>query len=85
MDLPSFFTINVSHLTEVDMGIYARDLELPSTVSLVTDPEAPISRTVLTRVAVEEEAPAEEEEAAAEGAEAPEGEAAPTATAAPDE
>lgn len=80
MDLPSSFTIDVSILTEVDMGIYVRDLEVPSAVSLITDPAAPITRTVLTRVAAEE-APTVEGEAA----EAPEGQAAPAAAAAPDE
>ena len=76
MDLPSSFTVDVSSLIDVDMGIYVRDVELPPAVSLVSDLDAPVIRVVMARV-VEEEVP---EEGAAvegeEGAEAPAPEAA---------
>ena len=73
MDLPSHVTIDLSVLEAVDMGIYARDVELPPEVSLTTDPDAPVVRVVFHRAAVEEEAVAEEVE----------GEAVPAAEAQP--
>ncbi len=65
MDLPSSLTVNVSGLVEVEMGIHARDVALPSGVTLLTDPDAPVARVVPTRIAAEGEVtPGEEGQAA---------------------
>ena len=75
-EVPSSLMVDVSTMTEEDSVIYAKDLPLPSGVTLVTDPEAPVARVVFRRVA-EEEAPVVEE--GEEGAEGEAGEAAPSA------
>ena len=72
MDLPSSLTVDVSGLTEVEMGIHARDVALPSGVTLITDLDAPVARVVPTRIAAEEEEVAPTEEALEEAAAAEE-------------
>jgi large subunit ribosomal protein L25 len=54
MDLPSSFTVDISSLIDAGMGIYVRDVELPSAVSLVSDRDAPVIRVMMARAGGEE-------------------------------
>jgi large subunit ribosomal protein L25 len=65
-DLPEVIEVDVSSLAEVDQAIYARDVPLPSGVTLADPPDELIVKVQLTRAAIEAEA-----EAAAEAREAP--------------
>lgn len=51
--LPEAIAVDVSHLSEVDQAIHARDLPLPEGVSLVGDPDELIVRVAMTRAAME--------------------------------
>ncbi len=64
-NLPEAIEVDVSGLTEVDQAIYARDIPLPSGVTLVDPPEELIVKVQPTRAAIEAEAAAEEAEAPA--------------------
>ena len=69
-DLPSQFSVDVSGLAEIDSGIYVRDIQLPSGVTLVhIDPDELVVKVAALRVAVEGDGETE-------AAEVPEGEAA---------
>ncbi len=74
-DLPGAIEVDLSSLTELNSILHAKDIKLPASVTLVTDPEENIVKvnppTVLT---AEEEAPTTEEAGAAEAAPAEESE-----------
>lgn len=55
-DVPHGFTVDVSVMTAPDSAILAKDIALPSGVTLITDPGAPIARIVHRRGAEVEEA-----------------------------
>lgn len=57
-DLIDSIEIDVSTLVELDQGIYVRDLDLPESIDVLTDPEEMIARVVR----LEERALLEEEE-----------------------
>lgn len=79
-DIPAEFEVDVSQLTELEMGIHVRDLAVDaSKVTVHSDPDVIVARVAAPRLATAEE---DEAAAAAEGAEAPAegGEAAPAAT-----
>jgi large subunit ribosomal protein L25 len=57
-DLIDSIEIDVSTLEELDQGIYVRDLDLPESIDVLTDPEEMIARVVR----LEERALLEEEE-----------------------
>ena len=59
-DLPSSLSVDISGLDEVDKALHARDIPLPSGVTLVSDPEALIARVVHQRIAAAEEATEEQ-------------------------
>jgi large subunit ribosomal protein L25 len=89
--LPQSIGYSIDTLMDFDAAIYVRDLEIPSDVSLLTDPDEIIAKVQAPRIEIEEEpvvAEGEEvegEEAEGEGAEgeAPSGEGA--SEAAPEE
>jgi large subunit ribosomal protein L25 len=89
--LPQSIAYSIDSLMDFDAAIYVRDLEIPSDVTLLTDPDEIIAKVQAPRIEIEEEpvvAEGEEvegEEAEGEGAEgeAPSGEGA--AEAAPEE
>jgi large subunit ribosomal protein L25 len=54
-DLPESIEVDLSVLIEIDQAIHARDLKLPTGVTLVDDPGELIARVQLVRGAVEEE------------------------------
>jgi large subunit ribosomal protein L25 len=89
--LPQSIEYSIDTLMDFDAAIYVRDLEIPSDVSLLTDPDEIIAKVQAPRIEIEEEpvvAEGEEvegEEAEGEGAEgeAPSGEGA--SEAAPEE
>ena len=68
-DIPGVVEVDVSELVEIDDSIYASEISLPETVTLMTDPEELLVRLMEVRV-VEEEEEVEE----IEGEELPEGE-----------
>lgn len=83
MDIPSHFEVDVSALAEIGASLHVRDISVPLTLTLHTDPELVIASIVSTAreraeaealaeapVEVEVEAAAEEEAAEAEGEEA---------------
>ena len=87
--LPQSIEYSVESLADFDAAIYVRDLQIPSDVTLLTDPDEIIAKVQAPRIEVEEEpvvAEGEEVEgeegAEGEGAEgeAPSGEAASEAT-----
>jgi large subunit ribosomal protein L25 len=81
-DIPAEFEVDVSQLTELEMGVHVRDLSVDaSKVTVHSDPDVIVARVAAPRLATAEEEEAEAA-AAAEGAEAPaEGaEAAPATT-----
>jgi large subunit ribosomal protein L25 len=71
LEMPSALTVNLELLTDAESVILAKHVELPSNVTLVTDPEASVVRIVHRRVEVEEEEIEAEGEAEAEGEEEP--------------
>ena len=75
LDIPHELEVDVSVLTGLDVDIRARDVSLPSNVTLLTNPEAMLARIEIARVEVEVEA--EEEVEKVEGEEAQEAAAAP--------
>lgn len=70
-DLPNVVEVDVSGLTEVDQAIYARDLSLPPSATLLDNPDEVIvkvqrSRRLVPEEVVEAKAEKEAEEAPAE-------------------
>jgi len=86
--LPQSIEYSIESLVDFETAIHVRDLEIPSDVTLLTDPDEIIAKVQAPRIEIEEEpvvAEGEEvegEEAEGEGAEgeAPSGEAASEAT-----
>ena len=60
--IPSAVEVDVSPLEEANQSIFAKDIPLPSGVSLVSDPEQIVARVVVRRGMAEEEKPAEARE-----------------------
>jgi large subunit ribosomal protein L25 len=75
-DIPSVLIVDLSTLVAVDTAIHAGDIELPSGVTLVTDPTSFVARIVRRRGATDDGEPTEG------GAEAPVAQAAPAPEAA---
>lgn len=74
--LPHNVHMDLSGLTEIGQTLTVADLQLPSDVEMLTDPETPVVRIIMVQaVEEEEEEAAEAAEAAAAEAEAAEGEA----------
>lgn len=67
MNVPASFEVDVNGLENFEMGIFVRDLEVGTGVSMVTDPDELVARVGAPRIEVEEVA--EEEEELEEGAE----------------
>ena len=78
--LPQSIEDSIDTLMDFDAAIYVRDLEIPSDVSLLTDPDEIIAKVQAPRIEIEEEPVVEEGEL--EEGEAAEGEAAEGAPAA---
>ena len=62
MNVPPSLEVDVSELDDFEKGLYVRDIELDTTVTLITDPGELIARVSQPRIEVEEEAVEEEEE-----------------------
>lgn len=62
-DLPEALEVDLSGLAEADQAIYARDLNLPESVTLVDDPEELIAKVQLVKAAIEPSVPEEKPEA----------------------
>ncbi len=71
-DLPDRFVVDISGLAEVGDGIHARDVVVPDTIHVLTDPDEMVVVTTFAKIEVVEEAPV----AAVEGAVAAEAEGA---------
>jgi len=83
-DLPNAIEVDVSGLTDVDQAIYARDLRLPASVTLLDNPDEVIVKVQrVARLAPEEVVEPKVEEKAEEAEAAPAEEAASEDTAAP--
>jgi large subunit ribosomal protein L25 len=65
LDLPSSLSVDISGLTEVDTGIYVRDVQLPEGVEPVTDLSLSIVRVVRQRATEGGEQPSAAAEVAA--------------------
>ena len=79
-EIPSHIDVDVTGLDTLDSAIHVRDLPIPDTVLLLTDPDQVVAKVEPPRLVVEEEAAAPEEAAAAEAeAAAAEGAPAPAA------
>jgi large subunit ribosomal protein L25 len=72
--LPQSIEYNIESLVDFDASIYVRDLDIPSDVTLLTDPDEIVARVQAPRIEIEEEPVVEEGEG--EEGEAAEGEAA---------
>ena len=68
-DLPDELVVSAEKLAELHDKITVADLDAPSGVTILTDPEHPIATVVETRAQVAEEAEAESEEGEGEGEE----------------
>jgi large subunit ribosomal protein L25 len=75
-DLPGHIDVDVSGLDTLEAALHVRDITLPATVEMLTDPDQVIAKVAPPRVA-EEAAPTAEEAAAAPAAEGEEAAAAP--------
>jgi len=64
-DIPEYFEVDVTPLTEIDAILHAEDVPLPAKFTLITDPNEGVAKVSATRGEKEEEA---EEAAAAGGA-----------------
>ena len=69
MEIPSFIEVDVSGLEEIDATIYVRELDVPSEVTVLSDPEQVVAKVAPPHVEKEVE---EEEEVLEEGEEVPE-------------
>ena len=72
--LPQSIEYNIESLVDFDAAIYVRDLDIPSDVTLLTDPDEIVAKVQAPRIEIEEEPVVEEGEL--EEGEVPEGEAA---------
>jgi large subunit ribosomal protein L25 len=72
--LPQSIEYNIESLIDFDAAIYVRDLDIPSDVTLLTDPDEIVAKVQAPRIEIEEEPVVEEGEG--EEGEAAEGEAA---------
>jgi large subunit ribosomal protein L25 len=80
--VPPQIEVDISILTELEQGIFVKDIVLDPDITVHTDPEQLIIKVTEVVIKVEEEKPVEaEEEAPAEEAEAEEGAAKPAAEA----
>ena len=59
LEMPSFLTVDRSVLHAADSVIRAADIQLPTNVSLVTDPEALVARIVVRHTVEEEQSDTE--------------------------
>lgn len=76
-NLPTALTLDISGMAEVKATLYVRDIQLPSNVKLLADPDEPVAKIEPARVIAEEPVAAEAAPEAAEAAgEAPAPEAA---------
>jgi large subunit ribosomal protein L25 len=83
-DIPPHIEVDVSGLDALESAIFVRDLTVPRTVDVLTDPNQVVVKVAPPRLIVEEELP-EEEEAALEAAEEEEAAEAPEAAPADEE
>jgi large subunit ribosomal protein L25 len=75
LDIPTHLEIDISSLTELDSSLHVRDLEVPSNVTVLTDPDVVVVSVSSPRVSVEGEEAAEAEAEAEEPTAEAEGEA----------
>ncbi len=80
LDIPSHIEVDVSVLTELDMSIHVRDLNVPANVTVLTDPDVVVARVESPRVAEVVEAEAAPAAAGAEALEEAEKSAATSET-----
>lgn len=73
-DIPDSLSVDVSSLTAIDDIIYAKDVPLPTNLTLITAPDEPVAKVAATRAEVAETT------AAAETAEGPAAESGTTAS-----
>jgi large subunit ribosomal protein L25 len=74
--LPQSIEYSIESLVDFDASIHVRDLEIPSDVTLLTDPDEVVAKVQAPRVEIEEVPVAAEGEEGEEAAAGPEGEAA---------
>ena len=71
MDMPSDFTIDISHLEHFGESVHVSDLDLPAGVRALAEPTAQLATIIAPRVAEEDEVAAEGLEEGVEGEDAP--------------
>jgi large subunit ribosomal protein L25 len=71
LDIPTHLEIDITPLAELDSSLHVRDLDVPSNVTVLTDPDVVVVSVSSPRISVEEE----EAAPVAEEAEVPEAEA----------
>src|SRR5690606_14591952 len=73
LDLPSQIEVDITPLANLEDTLHVSDLNVPPSVTLLTDPEVVVAKVASPRIGLEmeEEAAAAAEEAAAEAGEAP--------------
>lgn len=54
-DIVDAIDVDISSLTELDATLHASDVKLPTSYTLVTDPEEPIAKVAATRAEIAEE------------------------------
>lgn len=54
-DIVDAIDVDITALAEIDATLHAKDVKLPGTFALVTDPEEPIAKVAATRAEVSEE------------------------------
>jgi large subunit ribosomal protein L25 len=66
LDIPATLEVDISVLAELDSALHVRDVPVPASVTVLSDPDVVVVRVASPRVAVEGEEPAEAAPAAAE-------------------
>ena len=61
MDIPASLEVDVSWLDDFEKGVYVRDIELSSAVTLITDPDDLVARVSPPRIEIGDEDAAEDE------------------------
>lgn len=69
-DLPDVLEVDVSGLHEIDSAVYVRDIQAPSGVTILTDPDEIVVKLLAPTIEVEPDEPVAAAEEAGEAAEA---------------
>ena len=69
LDIPGHIEVDISSLAELDSALHVRDLNVPATLTVLSEPDVVVARVASPRVVEEEEvvAPTEAEAAVAAG------------------